>query len=57
MKRFFVLSIFIFMMGLGLAANNPSSNWQANQPTFDKLYAGDFANYWPILNDMKNNLT
>ena len=55
MRRFFIFGFFILMMSFGLATySNPSSNWQANQPTFDDLYAGDFANYWPILNDMKD---
>ena len=56
MRKFFVLmSMFILVFGSGvLALSNPSSNWQANQPTFDNLYAGDFENYWPILKGMKD---
>jgi len=53
-KRIFVLMSLILMSGFGMALSNPSSNWQANQPTFDSLYSGDFENYWPILGDMKN---
>ncbi len=54
MKRILFLFCFVFMMSGALAFSNPSSNWQANQPTFDNLYAGDFSNYWPILDGMKD---
>ncbi|MCK4650417.1 hypothetical protein KAT36_04275 [Candidatus Pacearchaeota archaeon] len=50
------MSVLVLFFSSGvLAVSNPSSNWQAHQPTFDKLYSGDFENYWPILNDMKND--
>jgi len=50
-----ILLIGIFVSSGVFALDNPSSNWQSNQPTFDNLYASDFENYWPILNDMKND--
>lgn len=58
--KFLILSLLvgIFLSGGVFAApsfNNPSSNWQSNQPTFDRLYAGDFENYWPILKNMEND--
>ncbi|MBS3087835.1 transglycosylase SLT domain-containing protein [Candidatus Pacearchaeota archaeon] len=54
MKKFLFLLGMIFVMSGVFAYSNPSSNWQANQPTFDDLYAGDFENYWPILSGMKD---
>lgn len=53
MKLLFVFGMFIFMMSFGLAVSNPSSNWQSHQPTFEKLYSGDYENYWPILKNME----
>ncbi|NPE26403.1 transglycosylase SLT domain-containing protein [Methanococcoides sp. SA1] len=45
----------IVMLSVVSAASFGGSNWQAQQPSFDELYSGDFENYWPILNDMKND--
>jgi len=50
--------IILFSLLIGLFVSSgvlASSNWQSNQPTFDNLYSGDLENYWPILNDMKND--
>lgn len=54
MKRVLFLLGVVLVMSFGMAYSNPSSNWQANQPTFDNLYAGDYSNYWPILQDMED---
>ena len=51
---FLLIGLFVSPAVLGASFNNPTSNWQANQPTFDKLYSGDFENYWPILNEMRD---
>ncbi len=55
-KKFLIVSLLmgIFISSGVLAYSNPSSNWQANQPTFDDLYAGNFDTYWPILGRMKD---
>jgi len=54
--RMLFLMGFVFLASGVLADsfNNPSSSWQANQPSFDKLYAGDLGNYWPILQQMED---
>jgi hypothetical protein len=30
-------------------------NWQAYQPNFNRLYAGDMSNYWPILSRLESD--
>lgn len=56
-KLVLALGIFLFIVAPSgvLALSNPSNNWQANQPTFEKLYASDMTNFWPILSQMEND--
>lgn len=60
-KNFVYIGVFLFVLVLGVgvfaATNNfanPTNNWQAQQPTFNQLYAGDMQNYWPILSQMED---
>ncbi len=58
MRRIFILAsvlVLFFSSGVLATFDNPSSNWQAQQPNFNTLYSGeDISNYWPILKDMQD---
>ncbi len=64
------LGLSIFLIGIFLASsvfassiyNNPSDNWQANQPSFNNYYSSSsggeivgIGDMWPILNRMEND--
>jgi len=56
-KILILASVLVLFFSSGALAtfDNPSSNWQAQQPNFNNIYSGeDIGNYWPILRDMQD---
>jgi hypothetical protein len=58
-NKFIWFFVGIFLISGVFAANsfdNPSENWQANQPAFDDIYSSSqMSEYWPILNQIESD--
>ena len=59
-KCLVIVGVLVLFFSSGVLAayspsyDNPTSNWQTYQPTFDRLYSGNFEDYWPILSEMED---